>query len=92
MLGPFTFTFTLESEEYEKFENVGAAADLYQTLINTRDPDGANNKVDYIPHKWERAQCTCPGCVGQYQQSGINYVIVITFEISRACNPVKIHM
>ena len=31
MLGPFTFTFTLESEEFEKFEKVGcaAAADLY---------------------------------------------------------------
>ena len=26
MLGPFTFTFTLESEEFEKFEKVGAAA------------------------------------------------------------------
>ena len=24
MLGPFTFTFTLESEEFEKFEKVGA--------------------------------------------------------------------
>ena len=44
MLGPFifTFTFTLESEEFEKFEKVGAAADLYQTMINTRAPDGAN--------------------------------------------------
>ena len=39
MLGPFTFTFTFESE---KFEKVGAAADLYQTMINTRAPDGAN--------------------------------------------------
>ena len=29
MLGPFTFTFTLESEEFEKSEKVGAAADLY---------------------------------------------------------------
>ena len=31
MLGPFTFTFTLESEEFVKFEKVGAAAaaDLY---------------------------------------------------------------
>ena len=29
MLGPFTFTFTLESEEFEKFEKVAAAADLY---------------------------------------------------------------
>ena len=30
MLGPFTFTFTLESEEIEKSEKVGAAAaDLY---------------------------------------------------------------
>ena len=26
MLGPFTFTFTLESEEFGKFEKVGAAA------------------------------------------------------------------
>ena len=24
MLGPFTFTFTFESEEFEKFEKVGA--------------------------------------------------------------------
>ena len=30
MLGPFTFTFTFESEEFEKSEIVGcAAADLY---------------------------------------------------------------
>ena len=28
MLGPFTFTFTLESEEFEKSEKVGAAAEL----------------------------------------------------------------
>ena len=46
MLGPFTFTFTLESEEFEKFEKfekVGCcAADLYQTMITTRAPDGAN--------------------------------------------------
>ena len=49
MLGPFTFTFTLESEEFEKSEKVGfaaaaaaAAADLYQTMITTRAPDGAN--------------------------------------------------
>ena len=28
MLGPFTFTFTLESEEFEKSDKVGAA-DLY---------------------------------------------------------------
>ena len=40
MLGPFTFTFTLESEEFEKFEKVGA--DLYQPMITTRAPDGAN--------------------------------------------------
>ena len=33
---------TLESEEFEKFEKV-AAAGLYQTMINTRAPDGANN-------------------------------------------------
>ena len=26
MLGPFTFTFTLESEEFEKSEKVAAAA------------------------------------------------------------------
>ena len=26
MLGPFTFTFTLESEEFEKYEKVAAAA------------------------------------------------------------------
>ena len=26
MLGPFTFTFTFESEEFEKFGKVGAAA------------------------------------------------------------------
>ena len=25
MLGPFTFSFTLESEEFEKFEKVGVA-------------------------------------------------------------------
>ena len=45
MLGPFTFTFTFESEEFEKSEKVGcaaAAADLYQTMITTRAPDGAN--------------------------------------------------
>ena len=34
MLGPFTF----ESEEFEKV----AALDLYQTMITTRAPDGAN--------------------------------------------------
>ena len=28
MLGPFTFTFTLESEEFEKSEKVAAAAAL----------------------------------------------------------------
>ena len=28
MLGPFTFTFTFESEEFEKFEKVAAALDL----------------------------------------------------------------
>ena len=43
MLGPFTFTFTLQSEEFEKFEKVGCALDLYQTMISTRAPDGANN-------------------------------------------------
>ena len=26
MLGPFTFTFTFESEEFEKFEKVACAA------------------------------------------------------------------
>ena len=44
MLGPFTFTFTLESEEFEKFEKVGAA-DLYQPMITTRAPDGANKSL-----------------------------------------------
>ena len=29
MLGPFTFTFTLESEEFEKFEKVALLLDLY---------------------------------------------------------------
>ena len=29
MLGPFTFTLTFESEEFEKFEKVACAADLY---------------------------------------------------------------
>ena len=43
MLGPFTFTFTLESDELEKL--AAAAADLYQTLINTRAPDGANKRA-----------------------------------------------
>ena len=42
MLGPFTFTFTLESEEFENFGKV--AAGLYQTRINTRACDGANKK------------------------------------------------
>ena len=41
MLGPFTFTFTFESEEFEKVA-AAAAADLYQTMITTRAPDGAN--------------------------------------------------
>ena len=45
MLGPFTFTFTFESEEFEKFEKVAAAVDLYWTMITTRAPDGAN----YVP-------------------------------------------
>ena len=45
MQGPFTFTFTLESEEFEKSEKVGAAADLYQTMITTRAPDGANKLI-----------------------------------------------
>ena len=46
MLGPFTFTFTLEFDEFEKIEKVAAAAaDLYQTLINTRTPDGANKPI-----------------------------------------------
>ena len=43
MLGPFAFTFTFESEEFEKFEKV--ALDLYQTMITTRAPDGANNNI-----------------------------------------------
>ena len=35
---------TLECEEFEKSEKVGCAAvDLYQTMITTRAPDGANN-------------------------------------------------
>ena len=46
MLGPFTFTFTFESEEFEKFGKVACccccAADLYYTMITTRAPDGAN--------------------------------------------------
>ena len=42
MLGPFTFT--LESEEFEKSEKVGAA-DLYQPMITTRAPDGANKDL-----------------------------------------------
>ena len=46
MLGPFTFTFTLESEEFEKFEKVACAAlDLYYTMIITRAPDGANKGI-----------------------------------------------
>ena len=45
MLGPFTFTFTFESEEFEKFEKVGALPDLYQTMITTRAPDGANKFI-----------------------------------------------
>ena len=43
MLGPFTFT--LESEEFEKV--ACAAADLYQTMINTRAPDGASKVFQY---------------------------------------------
>ena len=47
MLGPFTFTFTLESEEFEKFEKVALLLlDLYWTMMNTRAPDGANNNGD----------------------------------------------
>ena len=54
MLGPFTFTFTLESEEFEKFEKVGCcAADLYQTMITTRAPDGANNDTT---HKYKEKE------------------------------------
>ena len=34
MLGPFTFTFTLESEEFEKFEKVGAAAAALRISIS----------------------------------------------------------
>ena len=36
MLGPFTFTFTLESEEFEKFEKVAALRWI---------SDGANNTI-----------------------------------------------
>ena len=49
MLGPFTFTFTLESEEFEKSEKVGALPDLYQTMITTRAPDGANKSENTKP-------------------------------------------
>ena len=45
MFGPFTFTFTLESEEFENLKKWLAAADLYQTMITTRAPDGANKAV-----------------------------------------------
>ena len=34
MLGPFTFTFTLESEELEKFEKVGCFAALGMYVID----------------------------------------------------------
>ena len=47
MLGPFTFTFTLESEEFEKSEKVGA--DLYLPMITTRAPDGANKTYLLAP-------------------------------------------
>ena len=58
MLGPFTFTFTLESEEFEKFEKVAcAAADLYQTMITTRAPDGANNIDNTITDGGAKTQC-----------------------------------
>ena len=46
MLGPFTFTFTLESEEFEKSEKV--ALDLYQTMITTRAPDGAKKNTNRL--------------------------------------------
>ena len=69
MLGPFTFTFTFESEEFEKFEKVGAAAaaDLYQTMITTRAPDGANKlvanqiikKFGVFPFGWWGPHCGC---------------------------------
>ena len=51
MLGPFTFTFTLESEEFEKFEKVGA--DLYQPMITTRAPDGANKHSSILHNCFE---------------------------------------
>ena len=56
MLGPFTFTFTFESEEFEKFEKVGAAAaaDLYQTMITTRAPDGANKNYENYQRIYDR--------------------------------------
>ena len=54
MLGPFTFTFTLESEEFEKFEKVGCCcADLYQPMITTRAPDGANNNGNLKVNGWK---------------------------------------
>ena len=38
MLGPFTFTFTLESEEFEKSEKLGCMYVIDHLLA----PDGAN--------------------------------------------------
>ena len=50
MLGPFTFTFTLESEEFEKSEKVAAAAAGslidHDNHYSTRAPDGANKLND----------------------------------------------
>ena len=57
MLGPFTFTFTLESEEFENFKKV---ADLYQgtppiikiylVLVAAR-MDWGDNDDSYLPFK-----------------------------------------
>ena len=46
MLGPFTFTFTLELKNFKNLKKL-VAPDLYYTMINTRAPDGAKNS-DYL--------------------------------------------
>ena len=47
MLGPFTFT--LESEEFEKLEKVGLRCRGYlKTMINIRAPDGANKMLNNV--------------------------------------------
>ena len=58
MMGPFTFTFMFESEEFGKSEKLGcaaAAADLYQTIITTRAPDGANKQCLFNMTYWNMA-------------------------------------